>query len=149
MQEPRTPIPLARSEFNEIQGSLSPDGRWLTYASDETGRFEVYRVAFPNGGNKQQVSSNGGLNPSWRGDGREVYFVSADRMLTAVGVGPDGELGKSQELFRAPVRPGVHPYISDFSPAPDGQKFLVNVLEKNQTPPAVTVIVNWPSLLRK
>ena len=70
--------PLVRTPFHEIQSALSPDGRWLAYASDESGAFEVYVQAFPDGQATRLVSRGGGAEPRWRADGRELFYVSAD-----------------------------------------------------------------------
>jgi len=149
MHEPRTPFPLANSKFDEIHGTLSPDSRWLTFASDETGRFEVYRQTFPDGKNRQQISARGGSLPMWRGDGREVFYLAADGAITGIGVGPNGELGMPQRLFDAPLRIVAHPYQTLFSPSPDGRRFLILAMEKDQRPRDVTVVLNWPELLKK
>ena len=74
------------TSFNEWQGRLSPDGRWLAYVSDETGRNEVFVAAFPSGRGKRAVSIGGGTFPQWRADGREVFYVSAVQQLMAVPV---------------------------------------------------------------
>ena len=104
--------PLVATPFNEAQGALSPDGRWVAYASDESGAFEVYVQSFPGGGSKRPVSSGGGAEPRWRADGRELFYVSADRRLMAVPttIGPEFEAGKPDALFTMNVRDLVFPY---------------------------------------
>jgi len=96
------PIPLLQSQFNEIEGVVSPDGRWLAYASDESGRDEVYVQPFAPGSSKPsagkwQVSQGGGRDPHWQGDGRELFYV-ADRKMTTVDVKTSGDtfIGGSQ-----------------------------------------------------
>ena len=94
--------PLVRTPFHEIQGALSPDGRWLAYASDESGAFEVYVQAFPDSQAKRLVSKGGGAEPRWRADGRELFYVSADRRLMAVAttIGAAFEASTPATLFR-------------------------------------------------
>ena len=70
-----TPVPLIRTEFEEGVGSVSPDGRWIAYVSNETGRREIYARPFPSGDRRWQVSVDGGFEPQWRRDGRELFFV--------------------------------------------------------------------------
>ena len=74
-------MPYVATPANEIQGQISPDGRWIAYASDETGRWEIYIQSFPEPGAKQTVSVAGGAQPQWRADGRELFYVAADWTL--------------------------------------------------------------------
>ena len=80
---------------------LSPDGRWLAYVSDESGRYEVYVQSFPGGGGKRQVSTGGGIGPRWRGDGKELFYHAPDGKLMAVPVksGASFEAGAPVALF--------------------------------------------------
>ena len=80
------PVPLLTTPFNEFQAQISPDGRWIAYASDESGRWEVYVQSFPVLGAKRAISSGGGSEPQWRRDGRELFYVTADGTLMAVDV---------------------------------------------------------------
>jgi hypothetical protein len=142
---------LAQTPFNEVQGALSPDGRWVAYASDESGVFEVYVQAFPDGGNKRVVSSGGGAEPRWRADGRELFYVSADRRLMVVPTtrGPVFEVGKPEALFEMNVRDLVAFYLKRYEVTPDGQRFVVQELMARGSPSPLTVVVNWPALLPK
>jgi Tol biopolymer transport system component len=141
----RTPMPLAATSFNENYARFSPDGRWIAYASDESGQVEVYVVPFPPGDGKWQVSTAGGSFPRWRGDGRELFYVGADGTLTAVAVAGSGgafEAGRPQSLFKValPVTPG-YPYVA----TRDGQRFLINT---DIAPPVpITVLTNWTATL--
>ena len=87
----RRPIPYLRTPFNEIQSRISPDGRWVAYASDESGVWEVYVQSFPTPGAKQIISVHGGAEPVWRRDGRELYYLAADRTLMSVDVISKGD----------------------------------------------------------
>jgi eukaryotic-like serine/threonine-protein kinase len=78
------PFPVVQTVFDDMRPAVSPDGKWMAYQNNESGRVEVYITALPGGGAKWQVSSNGGTDAKWRGDGKEVYFLdSADNMLAA------------------------------------------------------------------
>ena len=104
----RTPFPLVVTSADELGGQLSPDGAWLAYASNESGRFEVYVQAFPGPGGKIAASTSGGSQPRWSPDGGELFFIAADDGLTSVRMepGPDGrslERGATTRLFTAHV----------------------------------------------
>ena len=143
--------PLVRTPFHEIQGALSPDGRWLAYASDESGAFEVYVQAFPDSQAKRLVSKGGGAEPRWRADGRELFYVSADRRLMAVPttIGPAFEAGTPATLFEMNVRDLGFLSGRRYDVTPDGQRFVVQELTGRGSPSALTVVVNWSALLPK
>jgi Tol biopolymer transport system component len=86
MMGERKPFAVLQSSFDEIEGQFSPDGRWLAYASNESGRYEIYIRTFPEAGRKWQVSVAGGVQPRWRRDGRELYYVAPDTRLMAVPI---------------------------------------------------------------
>jgi dipeptidyl aminopeptidase/acylaminoacyl peptidase len=138
---------LIQSRFQERMGSLSPDGRYLAYTSDETGRAEIYVVTYPNITDKWTVSTGGGTAPRWRRDGNELFFVDPAGMLTSVPViGRNKfEVGSPKPLFDLQAIPtdGFNYAVST-----DGQRFLVARPTDSATVP-LTVIVNWPALLRK
>ena len=102
----RKPIPFLRSEFNELLGQLSPDSHWMAYASDESGRREVYVRPFPAAEGQWKISLAGGDQPRWRGDGKELFFVGADGMMIAVAVrgGSPAGPGMGQEP-NPPLKP--------------------------------------------
>jgi Tol biopolymer transport system component len=127
------------------QGRLSPDGRWVVYDSAESGRSEVYVVPYPNPTRRWQVSIAGGSLSRWRADGREIFYAARDNKLMAAPVAVDGgelTIGNAQPLFDArPVGPRAF-----YAPAPDGQRFLVNMLEGDSAP-AITLLQNWSQAL--
>ena len=143
------PYPVLQSEFNEVQGRFSPDGRWIAYASNESGRSEIYVQSFPPAGGKWQISSGGGAQPHWRRDGKELFYIAPDKKLMAVEVkaGATFEIGTPFALFQTRVANYTLP--NRYAPSGDGQRFLVNstVEEASQTP--ITVILNWNSTLKK
>jgi Tol biopolymer transport system component len=144
----RKPVPFLRTEFNEGQGQFSPDGRWMAYSSNESGRREVYVQAFPNPGGKWQVSTDGGSFPRWRRDGKEIFYIAADRKLMAVSVQANStfQAGQPQPLFEprvfgAPIIP--------YTVSADGKRFLVNTPTEGAESSPVTVILNWTAELKK
>ncbi len=143
------PMPYLTSEANEMQGRISPDGRWMAYASDESGRWEVYVQAFPGTGRRQVVSAGrGGAQPQWRQDGRELFYLSADHTLMAVPVtgGDDLGIGRPVPLFRFELSGSIKDYRQHYAASQDGQRFLVDAVEAPGLT-NMTVVVNWQSLL--
>ena len=140
------PIPLLQSPANEIQGHLSPDGRWLAYASDESGRWEVYLQAFPGGGAKRSVSTTGGAEPQWRTDGRELFYLAEDRSLMVVSITPGQALqvGTPTPLFRTVTLGEATTYRNHYVVTDDGQRFLIDVLHDAALDP-ITVLLDWTS----
>ncbi|HEV2064114.1 MAG TPA: protein kinase [Thermoanaerobaculia bacterium] len=124
---------------------FSPDGRWLAYDSDESGRSEVYVQAFPGPGGKWQVSAAGGVIPRWRGDGKELFYLSLDNKIMAVPLEttPAFHAGAPAPLF------AVHPGGGTvYDVAADGKRFLVNSLPADQGSPPLSLLVNWTSLIK-
>ena len=142
----RTPRPLIRTPADEGGAQLSPDGRWLAYASNESGINEVYVQPFPLSGAKWQISRNGGTEPRWRADGKELYYLATDRSVTAVDVKTAGafEAGTPAALFRVAVRNiGENTYIV----ARDG-RFLANVVITQQEGTTMTIVTDWMQRLK-
>ncbi len=131
------------SAFSDTSGAFSPDGRWIAYFSNESGRFEIYVQPFPGPGGRWQVSNAGGETPRWRPDGRELYYFAPGGRLMAVDVktGDSFEAGTPRFLFKAQIKrlPGAQYDVSA-----DGQRFLVNLSEEDPSLP-VTVVLDWPS----
>ncbi|MBP6004044.1 MAG: serine/threonine-protein kinase [Pyrinomonadaceae bacterium] len=142
------PYPLLKSEFNESQAHFSPDGRYFAYVSNESGREEVYIQSFPVGTGKWRVSTNGGWQPKWRRDGKELYYEAIDKKLMAVPVKLDGsvEIGSATALFQTEITVGSP---NRYAVTADGQRFLINSpLQSGQESP-FNVILNWTSTLKK
>jgi hypothetical protein len=137
-----------RTQFNEQQGRVSPDGNWIAYTSDESGRHEIYVQRFPEPSGKWQVSTSGGADPRWRADGGELYFISADRKLMAVPVklGSAFEAGIRSSLFEVHVS-GLTDVRTHYAVSADGQRFLVNTTTEDSTPSPIVVVVNWSKAL--
>ena len=140
--------PLFQTRFNENAPRISPDGRWLTYTSNETGRAEVYVTRFPETGGKWRVSSDSGQQPKWARDGRELFYKDTSGAMWSARVSPDGSelrIGAPERLFTLDaLRLG----IVNWAPAPDG-RFLLNLPVGDTTTPPVTVIVNWLATLKR
>jgi dipeptidyl aminopeptidase/acylaminoacyl peptidase len=145
----RKPLAVVQTAMDQPGGEFSPDGRWLAYESNESGRFEVYVQPFPEAGGKMQISSAGGTQPRWRRDGKELYYVAPDARLMAVpvAVSPDGktlELGVPAPLFRTRLASGatVNPGRPEYAVAPDG-RFLMNTVVEDTAPSPITIVLNW------
>ena len=145
--------PYLHTEFNEHHGRLSPDGRWLAYASDESGKLEVYVQGFPVPGTRWRVSTDGGIEPRWRRDGKELFYQSAQGTLMAVIVKPGATFAATvpHALFKMPITIPTT-LVQDqrkYLPTADGQRFLINVDLAETGPPLNTVVLNWPAALRR
>src|SRR5262249_31309555 len=97
------PMPFLHSEFSELHGQLSPDGRWMAYTSDVSGQREVYAQPFPSADNEIRISTNGGEQPRWRGDGKELFYQAGDGKINAVAVTLTGGSKPSLHVDGAPV----------------------------------------------
>jgi hypothetical protein len=150
----REPIAVLRTRSNELQAQLSPDRRWIAYVSNESGRNEVYASAFPSGEGKTRVSTGGGVEPAWRGDGKELFFVALDRSLMAAPLTTSHAIrvGSPTRLFQTGMRgTPSSPYArNQYVATRDGQRFLIDNLTGRTDPiSSVTVVVNWrPALDR-
>ena len=146
------PIPVVQTEFNEVDGRFSPDGRWIAYASDESGQMEVYVQPYPRPGGRWRVSTNGGLEPHWRRDGKELFYLALDRRLMAVPIASTGstfESGAPQALFETHTPSASPGYRINYDVTADGQRFLVNTALSAGASTSVTVVLNWTALLKK
>jgi serine/threonine protein kinase/Tol biopolymer transport system component len=143
--ESRKPVLLLQTGFQSDEPHVSPDGRWVAYGSVESGRWDIYVASFPDFGNKIQVSNNGGAQPLWRGDGKELYYLTLDGKMLAIDImaGATLKTGVQKFLFETRVR-HPKPVMDQYGVSPDGQLFLVaEPLERVAKP--ITVVLNWPS----
>ncbi len=136
--------PVVHSAQNQIQGRLSPNGRWIAYASDESGRFEVYVQSFADGSGKTLVSTRGGSQPTWRRDGREMFYVAADGAVMAVPVtsGSTFQHGPEITMFHTPSQQVLAPFAPSYDAAVDGNRFLVRTELRTGASPTITVVAN-------
>jgi eukaryotic-like serine/threonine-protein kinase len=144
----RKPFPFLQTRFNELDAQFSPDGRWIAYVSDESGSNQVYIAPFPGPGGKWQVSRTGGAEPRWRGDGKEIFFISPDSKLMSAGVNASEstlEIGNTQQLFEVRLAnpPGYH-----YDVTRDGNRFLIDT-QKEGSSAALALVVNWTADLKK
>jgi Tol biopolymer transport system component len=132
----------------EVLPFFSPDGRWIVYQSNESGRFEIYVRPFPQPGGKWQVSTEGGHFPIWSADGKEIFYVGDDSRLTAVPVraGAGIELGTPEPLFEVHLRRSVLGRLYDVSA--DGKRFLLNNALEDVRSASLTLVQNWPAELK-
>jgi serine/threonine-protein kinase len=141
----RQAISLRRTAAAEQHPALSPGGRWVAYASDESGRFEVYVEAFPAGGRRLQLSVDGGAEPLWAPDGRQLFYRSGDQLMS-VRVTSDAVLSAERPVK---VLDAPYPYSSaygnaGYAVAPDGQHFyFLRPAPQPDTPTRINVVVNW------
>jgi len=143
----KQPRVVVNSRYREDSGQFSPDGRWVAYRSEETGRSEIYVQAFPGPGPKLQVSTRGGTEPRWRPDGGELFYISLDAdMMAATFEWSDGmpKIGTATALFRTrKVRGGAPVYVSQqYDVARDG-RFLINVNADESVTSPISLILNW------
>jgi len=149
----KKPFPFLSTEFNEMRGRFSPDGRWVAYVSDESGTNEIYVRPFSLGssgtissvGGKWLISTGGGNDPRWRGDGKELYYLASNRSLMAVEVSaiPIFQAGLPKVLFQAPLAD------ANWDITADGKRFLFPAPPAESAQAHFTVVLNWPSLLKK
>ena len=138
---------VANTPANELLAQLSPDGRWVAYQTNESGRFEVVVQPFPDAGGRWQVSTGGGVAPRWRADGKELYFLSPNATLMAVPVtaaGTSFEAGTPVGLFPTRIVNGgtVTQNRPQYAVARDG-RFLINEPVADATATPITLILNW------
>ena len=144
----REPRPLLNESYREHVAVFSPDGHWIAYTSEESGRTEVYARAYPGPGRKYSVSTRGGSEPVWSRDGRELFFRSGIAMMVVdVRLEPELEVSEPRELFRGNFRPA--PAVnSNYDVSPDGERFLM-IQPTGDAPREIHVIVNWVQELER
>ena len=138
--------PFAAEALSQADSRFSPDGRWIAYDSNESGRTEVYVRPFPAGSGTWQVSTAGGALPNWRRDGKELFYMSPDFKLMAVPVSADAKFHTGAPVPLFAVHPGAGT-VYDFSS--DGQRFLVNSLPSDVGSPPLDLFIHWTALLGK
>jgi Tol biopolymer transport system component len=137
--------PFLRTPFNESVPSFSPDGRWLAYVSDESGRFEIYVQPYPGPGGKWQISTEGGTEPVWNRNGRELFYRSGNKMMAVdIATQPGFAAGKPRMLLEGPYLPTPATF-PNYDVSPDGQRFLMlKPTEQAQAAQTqINVVLNW------
>ena len=148
-KEDRKPVPYLHTPFQKSNPQFSPDGKWVAYVSNESGQNEVYIQAFPLSGGKWQVTNSGGIQPRWRGDGKELFYLSREKLWAAgVRTSPGRvEIDPPRELFGVAIYPGPQ-YLYDVTP--DGRRFLLTQpANVNVGTDSMNVISDWQAGLKK
>jgi serine/threonine protein kinase/Tol biopolymer transport system component len=139
---------LQSNAFNQSQGKFSPDAHFIAYASDESGRTEVYVQRFPPSSDKWQISTGGGMQPLWRDDGKEIFFITEDKKLMAVDIKTEGkfESGIPRQLFQGAMKTG---FAYGYAASTDGQRFLMSAPVDAPAGAPMTIVLNWTSGLKQ
>jgi Tol biopolymer transport system component len=139
--------PVLHTPANELSPMFSPDGRWLAYASDESGRSEIYVQSYPGPGGKWPVSTEGGSEPVWNRNGRELFYRSGTRLIAVDVTTTQGTFsaGKPTMLFEGQYQPSPNPQTNNYDVSPDGQRFLMLKPSAAQevAPMQINVVLNW------
>jgi Tol biopolymer transport system component len=147
----RKSFPLLQTQFGGTEdGQISPDGRWVAYGSNESGKNEVYVAPFPGPGGKWQISTAGGTKPRWRHDGSEIFYLTPDSKLMVASVSGKGagfDVGVVKQLFATRIVTFAGFYQYDVSA--DGQRFLINTTPEQSASAPITVVLNWTAGLKK
>jgi len=145
--------PFLRTPFNDSAPEFSPDGRWLVYTSNESGRTEVYVQPYPGPGGKWQISADGGTEPLWNRNGRELFYRSGDKMMAVdISTQPAFVAGKPRILFHGPYVANTPPSSGPFyDVSPDGQRFLMlkSTEQVGAAPTQINVVLNWIEELKR
>jgi eukaryotic-like serine/threonine-protein kinase len=138
---------------NVDSGQVSPDGRWIAYRSDESGRNEIYISSFPKPVGKLQVSVSGGVTPRWRSDGKELYYLAPDKKMMAVELKESN--GSLQPLSVRPLWEMFHTMfltaagVNQYDVSKDGRQFAVDSVMTDESSAPLNLVTNWPMDLNK
>jgi Tol biopolymer transport system component len=147
------PKRFLQTPYNEFRAQISPDGHWIAYVTNESGTDEIMVESFPQPGQRKRISPEGGEFPQWRADGRELYYFAPSsnqrRKLMAVRTetGSTFSASRPEPLFEVPPL-GDNPRRGPFAPIGNGERFLMNMAVPDTKPRSITLLLNWPSLLK-
>jgi Tol biopolymer transport system component len=145
------PFPVVQTRFDETEGQFSPDGRWLAYQSNESGRAEIYLRPFPGPGGQIAISTVGGTQPRWRRDGKELFYVSESKLMAvSIGLPPAGQtpnIGAPVLLFAARMATGSELH-QQYAVAADGQRFMMHVDLDDESTAPITIVQNWQTAIK-
>ncbi|HET6962832.1 MAG TPA: hypothetical protein VFJ27_10060, partial [Terriglobia bacterium] len=147
----RRPFTFQRTPFNETNARFSPDDRWVAFDSDESGTREIYVRRFEGSPEKTRVSTAGGTQPSWRRNGKELFYLAADSKIMAVSVktGDTLEAGIPRPLFKIDSVVGIDSVgASEYDVTADGERFLVSMAVAEARSLPITLVVNWTAELK-
>jgi serine/threonine protein kinase len=138
---------IGETAYGIDQSRVSPDGKWIAFHHNESGRFEIAVASFPAFTDRRQISTDGGRQPMWRSDGKELFYLDGDGRLMAVPITttPAFDAGSPQPLFATGIRPGD---VNQYAVARDGRKFLILEPERGSSE-ALTVLLDWPARLAR
>jgi serine/threonine protein kinase len=144
----RKPVPVVQTKFEERDGQFSPDGKWIAYQTNESGRVEIWVQSFPGPGPRLQVSNNGGAQARWRPDGKELFYIALDGQLMSVPIrftdSQTVEADTPVALFATHVGGALQgPVPQYYMVSPDGKQFLMNTIVTEAGNSPITVILNW------
>ena len=147
MEGDREPFPFLETPFNEGAPMFSPDGRWIAYVSDESGRNEVYVQPFPDPGGKRQISTEGGGDQVWSRDGQELFYLNGNQMMAVeIETEPGFTAGTPRLLFEGPFQPSLG-RIAPYDVTADGQQFVMfqdpSITDSEQQSPQINIVTNW------
>ncbi len=144
------PFPYLQTPATENGGAFSPDGNWIAYNSDESGRFEVYVESFPTHGGKRQISPAGGSGPRWRADGKELYYYSFDgRLMTVPVTGGGASLTTGTPTVLFSFRPTGVIFLPSYAVARNGQRFLLSAIVDSDARAPLSVVQNWTDGIKR
>ena len=138
-------MPFAATPFNEIQPVFSPTGHWVAYVSNESGTYQVYAARYPGGGSRVQITADGGTQPAWRADERELFYVGVGGRMMSVPIDTStGVLkpGTPVHLFDVVLRP-ARDEEREYDVTRDGKRFITNTVPADQHSIPITVVLNW------
>jgi hypothetical protein len=148
LRDGKKPFVVVQTNSDERDGQFSPDGKWIAYESDESGRFEVYVQPFPGPGPKHPISTNGGAQVRWPRGGKELFYVALDNRLMSVPISVDAEhrvvaAAAPIPLFLTHIGPAASVLRQQYVVSPDGQRFLMNTIKEDASTSPITIVQNW------
>ena len=144
----RKAVPYLQTEFHEYSGRVSPDGNWIAYTSDESGRNEVYVRPFRGSGGKLLVSASGGSTPVWRRDGKEIFYLGANRELMAARVSQNGSM-LGIDVARPLFQTHTESFLPSYDASADGRRFVIVTSTPQKLASPITVVINWEAGVKK
>ena len=153
----KKPSAYLQNGFANAQAQISPDGKYVAYATNESGSFQIVVQTFPNStSDKKTITAKGGTEPLWKRDGSELYYLAPDGKIMAVPLksNPTFQAGQPYELFQTTLSQEIRPFRRRYAVSADGQQFLVAAPPKlpaatGNSPITITAIINWPATIRK
>jgi Tol biopolymer transport system component len=138
------PVPFLETRFAEYSSRFSPDGKWIAYTSDESGRLEIYIQPFPGPGRKWKISTDGGVSPVWHSAGTELFYLEGTRMMAVeIRLKPEVSIGRARSLFDGNYSRGRLHWVPTFDVSPDGERFLMILRDEVPEVREIRVVQDW------